>query len=97
MTKQTELCCCGHPKAGHQYNTEAYPYHWECTAVIYIDNYRYSCQCNEIRSEVSSEGDPDFICIHLDDDRPRNFYGTSNPPKDMDWNFRYCPKCGEEL
>lgn len=26
-----------------------------------------------------------------------DYYGTSNPPQEADWNFTYCPKCGELL
>ena len=26
-----------------------------------------------------------------------DYYGTSNPPQESDWNYRYCPKCGEKL
>ena len=26
-----------------------------------------------------------------------DYYGTSNPPQESDWNFAYCPKCGEKL
>ena len=26
-----------------------------------------------------------------------DYYGTSNPPQECDWNYSYCPKCGAEL
>ena len=26
-----------------------------------------------------------------------DYYGTSNPPQEWDWNYPYCPKCGEKL
>ena len=26
-----------------------------------------------------------------------DYYGTSNPPQEFDWNYSYCPKCGEKL
>ena len=26
-----------------------------------------------------------------------DYYGTSNPPQECDWNYSYCPKCGEKL
>ena len=26
-----------------------------------------------------------------------DYYGTSNPPQEWDWNYSYCPKCGEKL
>ena len=92
MTSTQEKCCCGHLKAGHKYNTEGYPYRWECSAVIYIDNYRYSCQCNDLKADVEEP-----ICTHTDKDTPASNYGTSNPPEETDWNYIYCPTCGEKL
>ena len=26
-----------------------------------------------------------------------DYYGTSNPPQEADWNFAFCPKCGVKL
>ena len=26
-----------------------------------------------------------------------DYYGTSNPPQESDWNYTYCPKCGVKL
>jgi len=26
-----------------------------------------------------------------------DYYGTSNPPQEWDWNYSYCPKCGVKL
>ena len=26
-----------------------------------------------------------------------DYYGTSNPPQEIDWGYNYCPKCGEKL
>ena len=26
-----------------------------------------------------------------------DYYGTSNPPQESDWNYPFCPKCGEKL
>jgi hypothetical protein len=26
-----------------------------------------------------------------------DYYGTSNPPQESDWNYTYCPKCGDKL
>jgi hypothetical protein len=36
-------------------------------------------------------------CQHRDQDKPPSYYGTSETPDETDWNFRYCPKCGEKL
>jgi hypothetical protein len=36
-------------------------------------------------------------CTHRDQDRPSSYYGTSEVPDESDWNFRYCPNCGEKL
>jgi len=26
-----------------------------------------------------------------------DYFGTSNPPQELDWGYAYCPKCGEKL
>ena len=26
-----------------------------------------------------------------------DYYGTSNPPQEWDWNYSYCPMCGVKL
>ena len=36
-------------------------------------------------------------CEHRDDDTPPNYYGTSSPEREMDWNYTYCPICGDKL
>jgi hypothetical protein len=36
-------------------------------------------------------------CTHTDQNKPASNYGTSNPPDEMDWNFAFCPLCGENL
>jgi hypothetical protein len=40
----------------------------------------------------------DHLCDHYGvDSGGTDYYGTSNPPQESDWNFTYCPKCGEKL
>jgi hypothetical protein len=34
---------------------------------------------------------------HGVDNGGTDYYGTNNPPQEWDWNYRYCPKCGEKL
>ena len=37
-------------------------------------------------------------CTHYGiDSGGTDYYGTSNPPQECDWNYRYCPECGEKL
>jgi len=37
------------------------------------------------------------LCEHRDDDTPPNYYGISSPEREMDWNYTYCPICGDKL
>ena len=37
-------------------------------------------------------------CTHYGSDSGgADYYGTSNPPQEADWNYAYCPNCGEKL
>ena len=37
-------------------------------------------------------------CTHYGiDSGGTDYYGTSNPSQEADWNYTYCPKCGEKL
>ena len=37
-------------------------------------------------------------CTHYGiDSGGTDYYGTSNPSQEADWNYAYCPKCGEKL
>ena len=37
-------------------------------------------------------------CTHYGiDSGGADYYGTSNPPQEADWNYAYCPNCGEKL
>ena len=36
-------------------------------------------------------------CTHYGIDSGGADYGTSNPPQEADWNYAYCPNCGEKL
>ena len=39
-----------------------------------------------------------YTCTHYGiDSGGADYYGTSNPPQEADWNYAYCPRCGEEL
>jgi len=86
-------CVCGHPELAHRYNTESYPYGWDCSAVMCVDNYKYHCQCHDLRPDVVGRA----TCAHTDYDEPPAYYGTSDVPSETDWNYDYCPKCGEKL
>lgn len=37
------------------------------------------------------------VCDHYGSDKPKDYYGTSTPPQENDWNFRFCPNCGVKL
>ena len=37
-------------------------------------------------------------CTHYGiDSGGADYYGTSNPPQEADWNYAYCPRCGVKL
>ena len=37
-------------------------------------------------------------CTHYGiDSGGTDYYGTSNPSQESDWNYPFCPKCGEKL
>ena len=37
-------------------------------------------------------------CTHYGiDSGGADYYGTSNPPQEADWNYAYCPNCGVKL
>ena len=37
-------------------------------------------------------------CLHYGiDGGGTDYYGTSNPAQEADWNFKHCPSCGEQL
>ena len=39
-----------------------------------------------------------LTCTHYGiDSGGADYYGTSNPPQEADWNYAYCPNCGEKL
>jgi len=41
---------------------------------------------------------PPNPCDHYGiDSGGTDYYGTSNPPQEADWNYAYCPNCGEKL
>ena len=39
----------------------------------------------------------DTCTHHGIDSGGADYYGTSNPPQEADWNYAYCPNCGEKL
>ena len=46
----------------------------------------------------SSDLETEVECEHYGvDSGGTDYYGTSNPPQESDWNYTYCPKCGEKL
>ena len=46
----------------------------------------------------SSDPETEVKCNHYGvDSGGTDYYGTSNPPQECDWNYSYCPKCGEKL
>ena len=39
-----------------------------------------------------------LTCLHYGiDGGGTDYYGTSNPAQEADWNFKHCPSCGEQL
>lgn len=37
-------------------------------------------------------------CTHYGSDSGgADYYGTSNPPQEADWNYAYCPNCGKAI
>ena len=44
-----------------------------------------------------SPAQTDTCTHHGIDSGGADYYGTSNPPQEADWNYAYCPNCGEEL
>jgi len=37
-------------------------------------------------------------CTHYGiDSGGADYYGTSNPPQEADWNYAYCPNCGKAI
>ena len=93
MNQPKGNCVCGHPKSAHQYNTEIELNEWECLETMCVDGYKLQCQCHELRPDIASIS----TCDHSDTSDPAGFYGTSELPNETDWNFDFCPKCGEKL
>jgi len=59
---------------------------WSETMTLLIDT-------TECPLEGQNEG-----CDHYGvDSGGTDYYGTSNPPQECDWNYSYCPKCGVKL
>jgi hypothetical protein len=55
---------------------------------IYIPEYKgYSVGIKKANEE----------CNHRAGDGLADYYGTSIPAHDDDWDYAYCPKCGEKL
>ena len=52
----------------------------------------------DISASSSSDTLPESECDHHGvDSGGTDYYGTSNPPQECDWNYPYCPKCGVKL
>ena len=53
---------------------------------------------SDIRASAISDTLPEYECEHYGvDSGGTDYYGTSNPPQESDWNYPFCPKCGERL
>ena len=44
-----------------------------------------------------SPAQTDTCTHHGIDSGGADYYGTSNPPQEADWNYAYCPRCGVKL
>ena len=52
----------------------------------------------DISASSDSDTLPEYECEHHGvDGGGTDYYGTSNPPQECDWNYPYCPNCGEKL
>ena len=68
------------------------------TAERKFSNLETEVKHTDIRASATSDLLPEYACDHHGvDSGGTDYYGTSNPPQECDWNFRYCPKCGEKL
>ena len=53
---------------------------------------------SEISASATSDTLPENECDHYGvDSGGTDYYGTSNPPQECDWNYSFCPMCGEQL
>ena len=60
----------------------------------------YVTNCNQLQPTDVTIPDvlPEYECDHNGvDSGGTDYYGTSNPPRESDWNYPFCPKCGEKL
>ena len=51
----------------------------------------------EVANGPVSPAQTDTCTHHGIDSGGADYYGTSNPPQEADWNYAYCPNCGEKL
>ena len=71
---------------------------WETVANTNPNSVSQSDQVAFGRTDgLVSPAQTDTCTHHGMDSGGTDYYGTSNPPQEADWNFAYCPKCGEKL
>jgi hypothetical protein len=61
----------------------------QCQACFSIDG--YPCDVIRLLDELENKTE----CDHKEIDG--SYYGTSIPDNEMDYQYGYCPKCGEKL
>ena len=72
-----------------------------CTEIIEENDYPVLYPCDVIRVLDTTEYPPEGQNVECDhygvDSGGTDYYGTSNPPQEWDWNYSYCPMCGVKL
>ena len=84
-------------------NKEIVPYCLGCGDYIDDDRQPYPCDVIKVLDALESRNglvNPARMdtCTHYGiDSGGTDYYGTSNPSQEADWNYAYCPNCGEKL
>jgi len=59
---------------------------------------KFETVCDHLSARLDAlEAKFETVCDHYGSDKPKDYYGTSTPPQENDWNFRFCPNCGVKL
>lgn len=76
------------------YSADGYP----CDVIKVLDSWEAE---NDYWIQIENETLPEMEvneCDHYGiDSGGTDYYGTSNPPQEADWNYAYCPNCGRRL
>ena len=84
-------------------NKEIVPYCLGCGDYIDDDRQPYPCDVIKVLDALESRNGlvnpaQTDSCTHYGiDSGGADYYGTSNPPQEADWNYAYCPRCGVKL